>query len=137
MAVANNRTTILVVLLLAIAGAGFWYWRTHRGGSVDNTEQAPPATRATKIEPAAAPDKKPRDGQLEGPGARVLVDDDPKGTLRLEGQVVDADDHPVAGATVVIGSNPPRTATTEADGAFAFDALVPRAYQVLARAKAG
>jgi uncharacterized GH25 family protein len=67
----------------------------------------------------------------------ILVDDDPRGDLRLEGQVVDTDDHPVAGALVVLSSNPPRTATTEADGAFAFDALVGRQYTLVARGKQG
>ncbi len=67
----------------------------------------------------------------------VLLDDDPRGELRLEGQVVDSDDHPVAGATVTLGSNPPRTATTEADGGFAFDALIGRPYSLIARAPRG
>ena len=67
----------------------------------------------------------------------VLVDDDPKGTLRLEGQVVDGEDHPVSGATVLVSSNPPRTATTEADGGFAFDGLVARPYTLVARAPQG
>ena len=68
---------------------------------------------------------------------RVVVDDDPRGTLRLEGQVVDSDEHPVSGATVTLGSNPPRTATTEADGGFVFDALVGRPYTLVARATRG
>jgi hypothetical protein len=74
-----------------------------------------------------------------GPGDTfvVLADDDPKGTLRLEGQVLDAQDHPVGGATVVLGSSPPRTATTEGDGSFAFDGLVGRPYTVVARAAQG
>ena len=67
----------------------------------------------------------------------VLIDDDPTGTLRLEGQVVDSDEHPVAGAVVTLSSNPPRTATTEADGRFAFDALVGRPYTLIARAARG
>ncbi|MCW5808201.1 MAG: carboxypeptidase regulatory-like domain-containing protein, partial [Deltaproteobacteria bacterium] len=62
---------------------------------------------------------------------------DPKGSLRLEGQVIDADEHPVGGATVVLGSNPPRTATTETDGGFAFDGLVGRSYALIARAPSG
>ena len=64
----------------------------------------------------------------------LRFDDDPRGTLRLEGQVIDADDHPVAGATVVIDVNPPREVQTEADGAFAFRDLTPRTYRVAARA---
>ena len=59
-------------------------------------------------------------------GNRVMIDDDPKGALRLEGQVIDGDDKPVKGATVVLSSNPPRTDVTEDDGTFAFDALVGR-----------
>jgi uncharacterized GH25 family protein len=68
---------------------------------------------------------------------QVVVDDDPKGDLRLEGVVFDAEEHPVGGATVVLSSNPPREATTEADGGFAFDGLVGRQYTLIARAKAG
>src|SRR3569623_2102599 len=67
----------------------------------------------------------------------VLGVDDPKGALRPVGQVVDGDEHPVGGATVVLSSNPPRTATTEADGSFAFDALVAHPYTLVARARQG
>ncbi|MGE0869575.1 MAG: collagen binding domain-containing protein [Kofleriaceae bacterium] len=63
-----------------------------------------------------------------------MLDDDPRGTLRLEGQVVAAGDVPVAGATVVLSSNPPRTAVTEADGGFSFDGLIGRPYTLIARA---
>ncbi len=37
----------------------------------------------------------------------------------------------------MLGSNPPRTAITEADGGFAFDALVGRPYTLIARAAQG
>src|SRR5262249_58840508 len=57
----------------------------------------------------------------------VAYDDDPAGSLRLEGQVVDADERPVGGAVVSLSSNPRRLARTEADGAFGFDRLVGRA----------
>jgi protocatechuate 3,4-dioxygenase beta subunit len=57
---------------------------------------------------------------------------DPVGTLRLEGQVIDALQQPVAGATVMITTNPIRTATTEGDGSFAFDGLLPRGYRIAA-----
>ncbi|HTR53392.1 MAG TPA: carboxypeptidase regulatory-like domain-containing protein [Kofleriaceae bacterium] len=67
----------------------------------------------------------------------VLDDDDPTGALRLEGLVLGADDHPVAGAVVAISSTPGRTATTDAGGSFAFDNLVGRAYRVVARATEG
>ncbi|HUJ62471.1 MAG TPA: carboxypeptidase-like regulatory domain-containing protein, partial [Kofleriaceae bacterium] len=76
-------------------------------------------------------------GDRDQPAGPIVVDDDPKGTLRLEGQVVDEADRPVGGATVVLSSNPPRSATTEADGGFAFDALVGRPYTLVARAAQG
>ena len=63
----------------------------------------------------------------------VQSDADPTGTLRLEGQVIDAADEPVQ-ATVVIDSNPPRELVTEADGSFVFDQLTPRTYRIAARA---
>lgn len=67
----------------------------------------------------------------------VLMDDDPKGDLRLEGLVLDDRDIPVAGATVVVSSNPPRRATSEEDGSFYFDALVGRRYRLIARSELG
>mgnify|MGYP005616092569 CR=1 FL=1 len=63
----------------------------------------------------------------------VQSDADPTGTLRLEGQVIDAADEPVQ-ATVVIDSNPPRELVTEADGSFVFEQLTPRTYRIAARA---
>lgn len=63
-------------------------------------------------------------------------DDDPIGELRLEGQVVDDREQPIAGASVVIDAHPPRETITETDGSFAFDGLVPRTYRVEAHAAA-
>jgi uncharacterized GH25 family protein len=62
----------------------------------------------------------------------VQSDADPTGTLRLEGQVIDAADEPVR-AIVAIDSNPPREVETEADGSFVFDQLTPRTYRIAAR----
>jgi uncharacterized GH25 family protein len=59
-------------------------------------------------------------------------DVDPEGSLRLEGQVVDDSGDGVGGATVTLSSEPPRQATTEPDGSFAFDKLVGREYSVSA-----
>jgi protocatechuate 3,4-dioxygenase beta subunit len=64
----------------------------------------------------------------------VVADDEPAGSLRLEGQVIDGADAPVAGAVVAVDSNPPRRTTSDAAGAFAFDGLLPRAYLIEARA---
>ena len=64
---------------------------------------------------------------------RVVLDrQEPKGTLRLEGQVIDEQQHPVAGATVVLQGTPPVTTASAADGSFAFAGLVARRYRVSA-----
>ncbi len=62
------------------------------------------------------------------------MDDDPVGTLMLEGQVLE-EEQGVSGAIVTISSNPSRTATTNEFGSFQFDKLVGRTYSI--RAKAG
>ena len=74
--------------------------------------------------------------QTEAPSSRSAawdLDLDPEGPLQLEGQVLDADGHGVAGAEVWLGSVPPRTAKTEGDGTFSFDKLVGRTYRLTAR----
>jgi Carboxypeptidase regulatory-like domain len=64
-------------------------------------------------------------------------DDDPIGTIRLEGQVIDAVDQPVVGATVAIDANPTKHVTTDGSGGFVFDGLIARAYRVEATSAAG
>ena len=63
---------------------------------------------------------------------RPTGEPDPAGALRLEGQVVDHAMQPVAGATVMLTSNPVRSVTSEGDGSFVFEGLLPRHYQVMA-----
>lgn len=58
----------------------------------------------------------------------MILEDDARGGLRLEGRVVTADDAGVAAATVVIDTHPSRSVATEADGTFAFDGLLSRRY---------
>lgn len=134
---SSRRVPILIALLVALAGGGLYWWRSHRASDAPAPIATAGSGSATASEPARG--DRPRGGErgdLGGP-PRALIDDDPKGALRLEGQVIDAQDHPVAGATVVLGSNPPRTTTSEADGSFAFDELVGRPYTLAARAKDG
>ena len=71
------------------------------------------------------------------PGGASLVAveaPDPEGGLRLEGQVIDGAETPLAGAMVAIDSNPPRTVVTREDGGFVLDRLMPRLYRLEARA---
>ncbi len=65
--------------------------------------------------------------------ASIEYDDDPRGDQRLEGQVIDDNEAPVGGASVVLDSHPPLEAITETDGSFAFEHLTARTYQVEAR----
>ena len=72
-------------------------------------------------------------GRIAGaPEPELAADSDPGGTLRLEGQVIDAREAPVAGAVVALGTSPPRTATTDVGGSFHFDRLLARSYVLVA-----
>jgi protocatechuate 3,4-dioxygenase beta subunit len=126
-----TRTRLLLAVVAAAAiglVVALIFGRDDEAG--DPAAAAPPPQRlaagpAATIEPGLG-------GDLQ---ASVLqVDDDPAGELRLEGQVIDRDEHPVGGAIVAIDSNPPREVVTESDGSFAFDQLVGRTYKVEARA---
>jgi protocatechuate 3,4-dioxygenase beta subunit len=121
----RSRALILPGAGLTAALAVALVWCHGRGSS-----SAPAATTHRGVTPAAA-NVTPAN-ELAQPALRF--DDDPRGTLRLEGQVIDTDDHPIGGATVVIDANPPREVQTEGDGSFAFRDLTPRAYRVAARA---
>ena len=116
----------LVVLVALLAVVGYRHVR-HKGESHSATHTA---AATTPNKPAAVPT--PHIGTEP-----VTREDDPTGTLRLEGQVIDSDEKPVGGATVAIDTNPPRTVTTEADGSFAFDRLIGREYKLEARAGDG
>ncbi len=119
----------LAALIALLAVVGYRYVNRDENSATNTTTDAPappPAPHRVAAVPA------PRVG-----GDRVTREDDPDGTLRLEGQVIDADEKPVGGATVAIDTNPPRTATSEADGSFAFDGLIGRDYKLEARAGDG
>src|SRR5438046_2615510 len=126
---ARLAIAIAIGIGIAAIAIGGWWLRSRRVA-------APPAS---EISAATAPEAvragRPPRGDPGEP--RVMIDDDPKGSLQLEGQVIDAEDHGVAGAVVVIAANPPRSMTTEADGSFAFDGLVARPYTLIARAAQG
>ncbi|MDB4953159.1 MAG: hypothetical protein JWO36_728, partial [Myxococcales bacterium] len=128
---ADMRKPVLALIAAVVLGIFAFAWWRH-AGSVSSSQSPSAATK-----PGAQRQPSEPRPEREAPAAPVLVDDDPRGTLRLEGQVLDADEHPVAGAIVVLGSNPSRTTTTEQDGGFAFDALIGRPYTLVARATQG
>jgi protocatechuate 3,4-dioxygenase beta subunit len=125
-----KRAALLVpVIAVAIVVAALVWWH-HRApaGTTERVGDLPSGLPVPNLAVTAG------DPQAPLP---ALADDDPPGALRLEGLVLGPDDHPVAGATVTLGSSPPRTAVSDAGGSFAFDGLVARAYRLVARAPAG
>jgi hypothetical protein len=120
----RTRTAIAGVIGIIVLGiAGFAILRRAPVGAVD-----PPPRRAA---PAAVVAPK---AAIPASGAAITAEAEPAGALRLEGQVIDDHDAPVAGATIVVDSTPPRRATSDASGSFAIDGLLPRAYTVEAHA---
>jgi|JI10StandDraft_1071094.scaffolds.fasta_scaffold12875_5 uncharacterized GH25 family protein len=133
------RTPIIAAAVL-LAAAATWFFLLRGHGKAART--GAPAVTAGSGSSTGKPNGARPDGPERGPRGggdpmAVQVDDDPVGAQRLEGLVLTADEQPVAGATVSISSNPPRTATTQTDGSFAFDKLVGRPYTLVARAAAG
>lgn len=126
-----NRKLWAALAVVIVAGLVGWWWHQRSGAPA-----APHVGAGSAAPPPRAPEPPRPRGEVE-PQPRVVVDDDPTGALRLEGQVIDTDDQPVSGAKVTISSRPVRTAVTEADGGFAFDALVGRTYTLIARAPHG
>lgn len=122
-----------------VAFAAIWFFALRDRGGAKKPSGADRAGTGSPIS-AAGRDRRPDAPSARGNDtaeANILVDDDPVGVLRLEGLVLDADEKPVAGATVVVSSNPRRETTTDTDGGFAFDKLVGRPYTLVARAPGG
>src|SRR6188508_1278070 len=124
----RRRIAIAAAVLVAAALAAFlWLRKGEDGGS---SKKAGPAAGAAGPKRAGSGDS----GGSELPTAPpVAMDNDPVGDLQLEGQVLGPDDEPAAGALVMLGSVPPRTATSEKDGSFSFDKLIGRTYALTAR----
>ncbi len=112
---------VLLAVVLGTRWAGLW------GASQD----PPPEAAAAAAAPRKPPAPRPVSAASASAGqAASVADDDPRGTLRLEGQVIDERDQPVGGAAVAIDANPPIVVETEADGSFVFEGLIPRHYRV-------
>ncbi|MEO8698852.1 MAG: carboxypeptidase regulatory-like domain-containing protein [Kofleriaceae bacterium] len=130
----NRKAVIGLAAALAVAGIVTW-WFVHDRSS--KTEEVVATAGSANSTATPHPDGRRGDAPDLRRAGEVMIDDDPRGALTLEGQVIDADDHPVKGAIVALSSNPPRTATSEEDGGFSFDGLLARPYTVVARAPAG
>jgi len=127
-----NRRVLGGVIALVVVVVGVWFlWLR---GDGDARSKADDDVRSGNI--AKAPHRPPatpmRDGQI-----RWTLDADPEGPLRLEGQVLGPDGTGVGGATVWLGSVPPRSTKSDDDGSFHFEKLVSRTYSLSARSNAG
>lgn len=131
-----QRKTLVLVGLAAVVAIAlvFWYLRRGGGAATDSAGQTKDAGAGTAVLTAPGPGTDPDDAEPmpEAPPP-VSFENDPEGPLRLEGQVLDELDHGVGGVTVTLSSVPRRTATSEADGSFVFEKLVPRTYALTAR----
>ena len=126
----KNNLALVLVLVVAVGAALV----ARRGCSKPDPVAPTEPPKVTQVDPwakAAKGDTKP--AAPRGMAPRWSLDLDPEGPLQLEGQVVDADGHGVAGAEVWLSSVPPRSAKTEGDGTFTFDKLVGRTYAVSAK----
>ncbi len=129
-----KRWHLLAGAALVAAIVGFFVWRARGGGGGaggdagqgDGVAGGPAARKQVEMVHSAS-----------GGGSALLADDDPQGTMVLEGQVIDANQQGVGGATVSLDARPPRVVKTEADGSFEFTGLVARNYDLAARADAG
>ncbi|MDB4958819.1 MAG: hypothetical protein JWO36_6388 [Myxococcales bacterium] len=126
-----NRKLAGLGAVVAIAIGCWVLFFRHRGDDV--AKPAADKPRSAKIENATAvAPQTPEAPAPRGITPKWSLDVDREGPLRLEGQVVGPDGKGVLGAQVWLSSVPPRSATSEADGGFAFDKLVGRAYVITA-----
>lgn len=122
----------IAAILVVLLGVGYFAFVRERGDKV--------AAKGTKPDPRSAEvvlskDTKPavQPTAPTGQAPKWTLDADPEGPLQLEGQVQGPDGAGVGGATVWIGTVPPRSTTSEADGTFSFDKLVGRTYGLTAQ----
>lgn len=131
----RRKQTVALVVVLTLVGALAFWWSRREKAVTPTSSAAGSAQIATPTKPSDAPRR--GTGEERAPQVPVMIDDDPKGALRLEGQVLGEGDKPAAGVTVVLASNPPRSTVSEEDGGFAFDNLVGRPYTLVARGPGG
>lgn len=131
---SRNKLLVFIAGAACVAALVFWF----KSGGANPKEQASTTAAAQVVVPSTVKTSESQsDSRQGGRELELLFDDDPVGSLRLEGQVITADDLPVAGAIIAIDSRPPRIVTAEEDGSFFFDKLVSRNYDLVARAPDG
>ena len=128
----NRQRWIIRLLLVRAVIVGVVAYRHDASSETESTAVSGSAASSTKqpVSPLAL-GTDPHGTSLRTAGLRMpVLPPIETGTLRLEGLVVDQDDHPVGGAHVTLGGR--RDATTEIDGSFAFDGLAEGEYDLTA-----
>lgn len=127
-AIAIGLVVIAAVIIATTRLAGLW--SDARDGRASVATTTPPSLGPNKLSATHPPTMT----AVSTRGLPTIIDDDPKGTLRIDGQVIDEHDAPVAHAKVAIDANPPIVVETESDGAFVFEGLIQRDYRIEATA---
>jgi protocatechuate 3,4-dioxygenase beta subunit len=128
-----KRTHLVIAALVAVL-AGLLVWILVGRGGADGAGDGERGRARPGVAGAPIPAEVVAQQEAREVAARRTADPpDPAGHLLLEGQVLGEDDQPVGGAAVWISTVPPRSATSEADGGFRFDRLLPREYALSAR----
>ncbi len=140
-----GRRVIAWTIALAVVAAGIAFLATGERESREapergtpTTESTPPTVDAAVADPSAPPPPSPA-GE---PAPRVPAENRAR-SGRIAGRVSDAQDEPIAGATVRVAADPageaadlePRTLSTDAEGAFRVDGLGPGPFILVAKAE--
>jgi len=131
------KTGIKIAITVAVLAVAAFFAGRHFGWF--GTKEADLAGPTKITEGSAKPPPKPVAPPATSSGGAsrapdIAHDDDPKGSFRIEGQVIDDKDQPVAGALVAIDANPPKTTESDAGGNFVFEGLIARDYRLEATA---
>jgi len=129
----KNISIVAAAALVAV----LVYWFGFRESPPAKPKEAPVVQ--APVAPSVKTKQAPKTASQGSSNRNVEVNyqDDPEGSLRLEGQVITTEDDPVAGAMVALDSRPPRFTKTDEDGSFYFDKLVARNYDIVAQAEEG
>lgn len=121
-----SKLAILATLVLALAVAIVWLAKPARDGDSGETS-ASSSDRAHGLGPI------PEIQRIRSHTDAWAREQDLPGPAALHGTVVDESDAPVAGATVTVSSNPPRSVVTDDTGSWKLAELLPRPYRLDAR----
>ncbi|MBL4635975.1 MAG: carboxypeptidase regulatory-like domain-containing protein, partial [Kofleriaceae bacterium] len=130
-----SQKKIIAGVLVLIGVLGVFLMMTRGDGEEETTVAKTPVAKTVKRDAKPA-ERRSSKGKMNRE-VELLFDDDPEGSLRLEGHVFDSTGDSVEGAIVSLDSRPPRFTKSEEDGSFFFDKLVGRTYDMVARAPEG